>query len=121
MPITLLDCIFRRSHGDLFAAEPHEQDIDADCALIGIHLADESSAAFTGIELEMENLNAWASTSDLMTGFGDGESRNQQITMQQGEPRTAALGHVASSCVMDIGSFNSDDAATRTWAFTKSR
>jgi hypothetical protein len=70
MPITLLGCIFQRGSGKGFGSELYEQEIRAERALIGIHLADESSPSFTGIAIELENLTAWAFDSDITLKMG---------------------------------------------------
>src|SRR5262249_14916041 len=70
MPITLLGCIFQRGSGKGFGSELDEQEIRAERALIGIHLADESSPSFTGIAIELENLTAWAFDSDITLTIG---------------------------------------------------
>jgi ApeA N-terminal domain 1 len=93
MPITLLNCRFKRSTGAGFGAEPDEQEIWAEQALIGIHLADESSASFHGVEIWLENLTLWAWESDItLTLEADhSNARRWGIHVEQTESRFAHL------------------------------
>jgi ApeA-like protein/HEPN superfamily Apea-like protein len=92
MPITLLDCAFLGSSGSAVGDEPDEQKIHVMQALVGVHLPDESSASFNGIEIWVENLSLWAAESDIRRTMWVGESnRRWEINVEQTESRFAHL------------------------------
>jgi hypothetical protein len=93
MPITLLDCIFRRGSRKGFGPGFDEQEIRVERGLIGIHLSDESCPSFTGIAIELENLTAWAFDSDIALKIWTNESgqRRWAIEVEQTVSRFAHL------------------------------
>jgi ApeA N-terminal domain 1 len=93
VPITLLDCIFQRGSRKGFGPELDEQEIRAERALIGIHLPDESDPSFTGIQIELENLTAWAFDSDITLKIGANQAgeRCWAIKVEQTASRFAHL------------------------------
>jgi hypothetical protein len=92
-PITLLDCALRQSTGGIFGPEPDEQEISAQQVLLGMHLADESSAAFNGIEIWLENLTLWARDSDikLTMTVNEGKIRQWDTHVEKTPSRVAHL------------------------------
>lgn len=68
--ITLIDCVPTGGTRTLFARvkSPDKQVVTATSALIGVHVSGQEDAVFSGIEISVEDLGVWASSS-VFEGF----------------------------------------------------
>jgi hypothetical protein len=89
-PITLLDCAEERGQMAGIGKTMYRQDIRAQSALFGICIPTKDSPSFSGIEVEVENLSAWATEPDMTIEFDmEGGPRRWRVQTELAESRFA--------------------------------
>lgn len=94
-PVTLLDCLPTNTYSYNFG-DPATQVIEAQTALVGVHLASAGDPVFTGCKASIEDLTVWAAESPLsgtVVAGASGKPTGGTLTLTALDSRSARYGN----------------------------
>lgn len=93
---TLLDCTLTKTIPSSGATRSEKQNVSAQTALVGCHLLDRATPAFSHVEASIENLSVWAANSALHERRPV-QAANEDETLSSDGPAATITAHLPAS------------------------